>query len=304
MAVIVYQRTGKGHSLAVRVVVGRSSACGLQLSGRKVSGEHAVVSWDGASWRVRDLASTNGTWVGEVQLQPGESLTIEQGAALAFGDREDPWHLSDAGPPEAAAHAVGGGGRRQAVQGLLLLPSPDEPEVAVFAGDDGWIAEEDGRHYPVADQQVVFAGGTGWRLSLPLALEGTLNDETMAAPLLLFTRFRFGLSRDQEFVRVEFDTGPGWRELSPRTHHYLLHLLAKARCDDAEAPSEAERGWVHVEDLATMAGMEPPSVNVYVSRARQQLAEAGVQGAAGLVERRPGTGMLRFGAPQVEVGDL
>ncbi len=303
MGVIVYERTGKGHSLAARLVVGRSSACGLQLSGRKVSGEHAVISWDGTRWCVRDLASTNGTWVAGRRLERGESTPIGEGGALAFGDLGDPWTLSDAGPPEAAARSVGGRERRQAVQGLLLLPSPESPDVTVYAHESGWMAEEEGRLYPVSDQQVVYAGGTGWRLSLPLALEGTLNDAMAAGSILVLTRFRFGVSRDQEYVRVEINTGPGWRELSTRSHHYLLYLLAKARVDDDEA-SESERGWLHVEELATMAGMEPPSINVYVSRARQQVAEAGVQGAAGLIERRPGTGMLRFGAPSIEVAAL
>jgi hypothetical protein len=73
--------------------------------------------------------------------------------------------------------------------------------------------------------------------------------------------------------------------------------LQLSRAEDVEAPSDGERGWVHLDDLAGMAGMEPPSINVYVSRARQQLAEAGLQGAAGVVARRPGTGLLRFGGP-------
>ena len=302
MAVLVYERTGKGHTLAPRVVLGRSSACGLQLSGRKVSGEHAVVSWDGTSWCVRDLASTNGTFVDDKQLHPGESKQLEEGARLAFGDREDPWTLGDAGPPEPAARTVDGSQRRHAVNGLLFLPSDDHPEITVFSSD-GWICEEEGRQFPVTDQQVVFAGGTGWRLSLPQALEGTFTDGQLSGPLLMLTRFRFGLSRDQEYVRVEANVGRGWLELQSRSHHYVLYLLAKARADDTEA-SEAERGWVHLEDLATMAGMEPPSLNVYVSRARAQIAELGVLDAAGLVERRPGTGLLRFGAAQVEVGDL
>ncbi len=70
------------------------------------------------------------------------------------------------------------------------------------------------------------------------------------------------------------------------------------------ADSEGERGWVHVEDIGRMVGMEPANVNVYVARARQQIGELGVEGAAGLVERRPGTGMMRFGVAQVEVGQL
>jgi diguanylate cyclase len=58
--------------------IGRTSSCGLVLDLDSVSRQHARIEWTGASHRVKDLGSTNGTYVNEHRISE---------AGLTDGDR-------------------------------------------------------------------------------------------------------------------------------------------------------------------------------------------------------------------------
>ena len=49
---------------APRVTIGRAGRCEVHIEDPSVSARHAELRWDGSSWLLRDLASTNGTRVG------------------------------------------------------------------------------------------------------------------------------------------------------------------------------------------------------------------------------------------------
>jgi pSer/pThr/pTyr-binding forkhead associated (FHA) protein len=63
--------------------IGRTSECDLCIPDERISRVHARVDWDGATWVVVDLGSTNGTWVnGELV----EERRLEAGDTLEIGD--------------------------------------------------------------------------------------------------------------------------------------------------------------------------------------------------------------------------
>jgi pSer/pThr/pTyr-binding forkhead associated (FHA) protein len=62
-------------------VVGRHRDCDLHLDSTRVSRRHCCLALDGDRVIVRDLGSTNGTWlngqrVGEGLLRPGDELSV------------------------------------------------------------------------------------------------------------------------------------------------------------------------------------------------------------------------------------
>ena len=79
-----------------------------------------------------------------------------------------------------------------------------------------------------------------------------------------------------------------------------LLTLAPERLADADR-GEAERGWVTEERLAERLRLDRQTVKVQIHRARQELAAYGVPDAAGIVERRAGSGQLRIGVARVNV---
>lgn len=301
MGVLLHVRTGTEHTLSARVLIGRSGSCLLRLGANVVSGEHATLSWSGERWELRDLGSSNGTWLGERRLAHGERAAVTEGDAIGFGTRQDLWRLIDAGPPTAFARPVQGGAPVRAEGGVLALPSAERPEHVLLEVCEGqWVVETDSVQRPAANLDVVDAGGVFWRLYLPICLPRTTQPEAEGPPPD-GPALRFTVSRDEEYVELSVLSSTGAQPLDSRTFHYMLLTLARLRERDTDA-SPRERGWVYVDDLARQLGIDAGTVNVYLMRARQQLGKAGVpQGS--LIERRPGP-RLRLGSIAVKIESL
>jgi transcriptional regulator with GAF, ATPase, and Fis domain len=72
---------GRAVTLDAPRTVGTAAGCDLLLSDERVSGQHLELRPDGAGFRVRDLGSTNGTWlegarVSDVEVQAGATLKV------------------------------------------------------------------------------------------------------------------------------------------------------------------------------------------------------------------------------------
>lgn len=55
--------------------IGRAMTNDIPLNDNFLSGEHAVLEWDGNSWIVEDLGSTNGSWLNGRELDQPMPLT-------------------------------------------------------------------------------------------------------------------------------------------------------------------------------------------------------------------------------------
>ena len=65
------------------LVVGRDDDCDAVIPDASVSGRHARVEFDGVSWAVTDLGSTNGTWLNGDRL--AAPTRIEASDVVHFG---------------------------------------------------------------------------------------------------------------------------------------------------------------------------------------------------------------------------
>ena len=87
----------------------------------------------------------------------------------------------------------------------------------------------------------------------------------------------------------------------------MLLSLARSRLEDRKArpasgaPAESSEGWVYQDELARQLAIDETHLNVAVFRCRRQLAEAGIIGAASIVERRRPTRELRLGVSRIEI---
>lgn len=79
-------RAGALLLLQPETVLGSQPGSDLVVLDHFVSGSHARLRWDGISWWVEDLNSTNGTFVDQQRLQPGIAQPLPNGAVLAVGD--------------------------------------------------------------------------------------------------------------------------------------------------------------------------------------------------------------------------
>lgn len=280
------------------MLIGRSTSCDLRLNAPYVSSEHARLSWTGDSWVVRDLGSKNGTFIAGHPVSAGRDETLREGIEVSFGDPDERWVLADASPPELSATHLTSGARAVGRDGLLVLPSPDQPEASIFAQADGaYVCETpEGERVMIEDGELVSVAGGSWRVALPAFSEGTPIFDATAA--LSSVSFRFEVSSDEERVVIFLRDRGRERRLEPREHGYVLLTLARLRRRDHALPP-SERGWVSRQELLKMLRVDSNALNVAIHRARQQLLEAGVEGSAEIVEVR--RGQRRLGTDAFEI---
>jgi hypothetical protein len=285
-------------------VVGRSRKCDLRLPNRRASGEHAIIWWTEGHWQIRDLGSTNGTWVDGRRIPVGETLLIRRNALVAFGDPNDAWRFVADHPPSPVVTDLDGGETSLQQGPVVGLPTADQPDVTIYWTADGWVADNDGQIFFLADGDLVEAGGRRFELGLPEQLAGTLaadvseQDEGLTGYRFIFMQHpNSGICMDAE--------GRGGRlHLRPRAHHTTLLQLAQRRVSSkASDTPDADAGWVDFEGFASEIGMDRNTLNVHIYRARQELARLGICGAGSIVERRPSSRQLRFGGSSISIVD-
>jgi len=272
----------------------------VRIDHSAVSREHAVLYWNEGLWELKDLGSRNGTIVDGKRLKKGESVRLNPGAEIKFGDEGVAFRLVDPSAPKA--FAVAPDGTEMTAEGeILFLPNEDDPEVTIFKSQEsGWVCETESGSVPVDEWQTLALSDGIWHVAVPAALEVT---EDAIGPALAVMKMTFRVSRDEEYVDILLSGRGRQVELKSRAFFYMLLTLARLRMKDAdegELPM-SEQGWVHHDDLAGMLATDRATINVHVCRARRQLAKAGVLGAADVVERRTGTGQLRIGVPLLDV---
>lgn len=285
-----------------RSIVGRSRVCAVSLDDGKVSGEHALMRWNGRAWELQDLGSRNGTYIAGRRLGVGERVTLTSGTTLGFGC-PDGYEFAGGGPPAAFATPLDGGPPIVAQDGLLALPDAREPSLTVHrSAGHGWSIEQAGEVQSAQDGDVVHTQRGVWRLHLPGSLAQT-EEPKADTPTIATITLRFHVSRDEEKVELHALHHGSAIDLKVRAHHYPLLLLARARLRDVGL-SPAHQGWVEQSNLLRELRSDSDRLYIDVFRARRQLAQAGIADAARLIERRPGTGLLRIGVSALELVPL
>jgi hypothetical protein len=310
MAILEHSSTRVRHILSSSHLVGRSHACSLRSKNPRVSAEHAVFRWTGAAWEVRDLASSNGTFVNENRLECGCSARVEPGARVAFGDPTEVFALIDDAAPVACARA-GDGSILYAEDGVLAIPTPDHYQFLIIQGHEAghWSLElPSGDSRPIENQEIVHHGERAWYLDLPIVMAPT-QPTAGTAMHMDDIRLLIEVSADQEDVDITIVHRSGHHRLPARANADLLLALARERLYDAQNPSlpEAEHGWVHrdtlVDELSKFRSsvMTPERLSVEIYRARNQLRAAGVVDAARLIESRHASRRVRLGIGTIEI---
>ena len=310
MAILAKYPEGPRSPVLSPHLVGRSRLADLRMTEPTVSGEHAVLRWTGREWELHDLGSRNGTIVDGRRLVPGERVALARDAVIAFGQADNAWRLVDDGPPTIIAIPAGGGEPISAQDHLLALPSEDNPEVVAYRDAVGdWLVEQGGGAARLSDRSTVHAGGRDFLLRVPDLIAATW-DITAPAPHLATLTLRFSVSRDEEYVALTAHGEHHVIDLGARAHHQVLLVLARSRLEDRKSrPAgargtqslESSEGWVYQDELADKLAMDETHLNVAVFRCRRQLAEAGIIGAASIIERRRPTREVRLGVAQIEI---
>lgn len=283
-------KTGREVALRARTTFGRDAGNDVALDEPQASAQHAVIQWLDKRWTVRDLASRNGTWVQEQRIAAGEDIVLGLGDSVAFGDPRRRWWVMATDPPAIFAECLAAPRRVDAVDGVLGLPSIDDPRVMIYAGARAWLIEGTEGTRPTHDRAVVVVDGMPWRLALPEQLDDTAGLGVEGPGV------RIRVSGSLNRPRIEILRIGDWEPVRPASCDRLLWVLAREREDDLDRP-EGDRGLTHIDLVARELGVGPSTVDVYVHRLRNRLGPHGVHD---LIERRAGVGQLRLAFERLE----
>lgn len=292
-------RSGTDVVLACRSLVGRSLLAQLRLVEPTVSSEHAVIFWERAAWRVRDLGSLNGTFVNGKKLTAGGARALAVADRLGFGESDGHWRLSSADAPEPCAYKEGDETRCFGKGGLLLLPDETAPEASVYARAGSWVIEQAGTVDDIESGDRTTLPSGVWRVLLP-EISDKPGRATEAAPLQTAElSIQFRVSKNEEEVEVAVSRHGVIRTLPRHACLYTLLTLARHRM----VASHEDETWIHAEDLARRLRCSREKLNVDIHRIRRLFQMAGVHDAVDIIARR-NVHELRSGGESIVVEGL
>jgi hypothetical protein len=291
-------RDGRQEVLSPESVVGRAEMSEIALDAGFVSARHALLRWTDTGWELRDLGSTNGTYVDGASVRAGP-VRLRRGGLVRFGEPSETWELIDDSPPVPAAIPVQGGPPCQLVSGAIVIPNEQEPAATIFSHEGQWILETSDAKTALVPGQSFQVGDTSWLFHLPRGVAATQASPSKPFKMEECTLV-LSVSNDEERVTLRVVHSQRSHSLGSRTSFYLVLVLARQRLADRALPP-LQRGWLDVHELLRMIPdyNGENHLNVDVWRTRRALADLGMLDAASLFERR--RGQLRLGTEHVEI---
>lgn len=299
MAILKNRTTQRKIHLRTLHVFGRGRASDTLLDNPDASQVHASIRWTGSAWELHDH-SRNGTLLDGTQLSHSSALTLHVGNTIGFGrDEGAAWVVEDLAAPSNILWPLGHDSAPVPLERSNLLPQGERAEVSIHCAEQGrWICTTPQGSWVLEDGDEVRFSNQAWCFMAVQEVASTMEAMTGSAPCIRpRTSLHFNVSLDEEHVRLQVQEADRHFDLGERTHHYTLLTLARLRCADAQRHQDSQaHGWVEMDRLAKMLGVEPGHLNIQIFRMRKQLALAmpGDSHVPELIERRRGS--LRFGS--------
>ena len=305
MGAIRDRSTGEIYELEVECVIGRAPGCSLRVARPFVSGRHAKLFWDGGGWQLRDLVSRNGTFVDDQRLGPGSCRRLGPGSRIGVGVATSGWDLVDESPPGVLVNSLSEGHQVVVKDGILAIPSCDDPGAMVYRDADGrWVLEKANHSItPISSMQIFELGSGVWRFSCPPDPPQDRNATDSAPARLAQIQLHFLVPPRQEPPQLRLMNGRQTIEVVD-CHRLLLTLARKRLADAAAGLSEAALGWTSEDELASEARRWGIALNTEICRIRRQFGRTDVLDPGSIVVRRPRLRHLRIGTGRIVISTI
>jgi hypothetical protein len=299
VAILRNSATQRKIFLRTHHVFGRGRSADTVLDNLDASQLHATVCWNGRFWELRDH-SRNGTLVDGTRHRNAQGMELHVGSIIGFGLGDTcTWSVDDLSAPSNLLWPVGHNAPPIALGLSNLLPQGKDAEVSIHCSAQGqWIYTAAQGSWALEDGDKVRFNNQDWCFIQMAEVASTLDAVASGhAPRPSRPTLYFNVSLDEEHVHLQVRDTHYQLDLGERSHHYALLILARLRLADAQRHLDRHaHGWVEMERLAKMLGLDPSHLNIQIFRMRKQLALALPPGAQvpELIERRRGS--LRFGS--------
>ncbi len=170
---------GLGEYFICRKTIGQTAnEHNVVIDDPRISRRHCAVIWDGESiWRLRDLGSTNGTWVGGNSVEA--DVQLENGTEIRLGDSIVQFRLGPAGDAPWHPPAVGSIDREDGATVVNLAPSPEGNDDATTVNLPHQQLHVDNGNETVVN---IEPGNTGDDTMANTGSENSSDDAAVASP--------------------------------------------------------------------------------------------------------------------------
>ncbi len=280
-----------------------SGSSNTVLENPEASRLHASILWSGSYWLLQD-ASSNGTFLNNEAIGSGSKKKLKKDDIIRFGAITAPaWVLQSDDPPKSMLVPLVAGRQPIELEGIVVLPDVDTPEIMLYQASNGeWVCEDSSGLKALSTGVKVTAGECSWYFVAADTFDNTLQAEPFYENASAPFKFNFTVSMDEEHVSlvILFKNKP--IDLGERTHHYLLLFLARKRIKDHQQGLEdSEQGWIDKDLLSQQTGLDEKYINIQIYRFREQLIKArpSAMQLLQVIERR--RGWLRFAFKSIEI---
>lgn len=302
----ILSNTTSGHKIFLRAshLVGRNPArCDTVLTHADASQLHASIRWTGQLWELIDH-SRNGTLANGKLLGNNSKTTLAVGQILQFAPgAPSAWRVECVLRPQTMLVPEAEGASPLLLQQAHMLPDEQSPQACVYLSAQGqWMCETSTHSTVLADGDWVRLGAHAWRFFSDPVLDATCDVALPSTSNSKPVCFHFTVSQDEEHTRLTLAHEQHSMDLGERTHHYCLLTLARQRIADASRGLDAaSQGWLDMDRLSSMLGLDTSHLNIQIFRARTQISRAlsDAGHTANVIERR--RGQLRLGALAVRI---
>jgi hypothetical protein len=292
-------------TLGSQCLIGRAPHCRVRLADKRVSWDHARVSWLRDCWWLRDLNSTNGTWVDGRRLTPDDRVPLAVGQKLSFGHHTICYRVDTIDAPRFRLQSLTDERVICPTNTLFGLPSDDDPRLTVCQGLRGWSIEDGSQVRLLADQEIIEFGQERWRVEMPpttddVAETGTQREQPLVDVCDLKLKLR--VTADREDIAATVTVDGRTYQLPNRSHHELLLLLAEARLSaQQQGLPEEESGWMTLDEATRSAAVGINKLNLDIFRLRREFEGLGLRDSRQLIERRDARREIRVGTGNLDI---
>lgn len=233
---------------------------------------HASIRWNGRDWVVVDH-SRNGTFLDGKRLSLGVPVALALNQKIRFGSGGGSiFEVENIDPPRPMLIPSNNIDQAIFLNDIHFFPNENEPKSSIFLTATGkWQWDDETGSKILHDGEVVQVLDKNWLCFLSITQDHTLDlniNLAVSHPI----KFDFFVSQCEEHTYLYLNVNGRKIDLGERSHHYCLLTLARLRFDHfCRGFDELCQGWIGVEDLSKMLGIEPTHLNTQLFRIRTQI---------------------------------
>jgi pSer/pThr/pTyr-binding forkhead associated (FHA) protein len=256
-------------------------------------------------WWLRDLNSTNGTWVDGRRLGADDRVPLAAGQRLSFGHHSISFLVDNVDAPRFRLRSLSDDRVVCPQNTLVGLPSDEEPLLTVSLGVRGWSVEDSSHVRLLTDQEIVEFGTERWQVELPPVTDEVAETGTQREQPLIDVRdlaLELRVTADREDISAKATVDGRSYQMPNRSHHELLLLLVEARISAKErGVTEEEAGWMTLDEATRSAAVGINKLNLDIFRLRREFEGLGLRDPRQLIERRDTRREIRVGTGKLVV---